>query len=138
MVSKEKAERWFSTNKTATCRKKGKNPTCGRQRAAPKSRGSMVKIYAFYPDKEYIQKGKNPTCGFSLFSPAEKIHPFRALSDDKGISPSADGDQRPTALDPCRFLKKAGKNFHKRFVRTSCVWARHLAAANMVRRLVCC
>jgi hypothetical protein len=64
------------------------------------------------------KKGKNPTCGFSLFSPAEKIHPFRALSDDKGVSPSAEGDQRPTALDPCRFLKKAGKNFPTRFVRT--------------------
>ena len=64
------------------------------------------------------KKGKNHKWGFSLFSPAEKIHPFRALSDDKGVSPSAEGDQRPTALDPCRFLKKAGKNFQKGFVRT--------------------
>jgi len=28
------------------------------------------------------------------------------------ISPPAGGDQRPTALDPCRLLKKAGENFH--------------------------
>ena len=68
------------------------------------------------------KKGKNPTCGFSLFSPAEKIHPFRALSDDKGISPVATGDQRPTAVDPCRLLKKAGENFQKGFERTTCVW----------------
>ena len=25
------------------------------------------------------------------------------------ISPSAEGDQRPTALDPCRLLKKGGR-----------------------------
>ncbi|MBQ9773522.1 MAG: hypothetical protein IJW30_02555 [Clostridia bacterium] len=31
----------------------------------------------------------------------------------KGISPSADGDQRPTALDPCRLPQKAGENFHQ-------------------------
>ena len=31
----------------------------------------------------------------------------------KGISPSAEGDQRPTALEPCRLLKKAGENFQQ-------------------------
>ena len=29
----------------------------------------------------------------------------------RGFSPSAEGDQRPTALDPCRLLKKASENF---------------------------
>jgi len=31
---------------------------------------------------------------------------------DKSISRSAERDQRPTALDPCRLLKKAGENFY--------------------------
>ena len=65
------------------------------------------------------KKGKNHKWGFSLFSPAEKIHPFRALIEALGVSPSAGErsckqlpvcfaycDQHPTALDPCRFLKK--------------------------------
>ena len=42
----------------------------------------------------------------------EKIHPFRALMNDKGISRSAERDQRPTALDPCRLLGKAGENLY--------------------------
>jgi hypothetical protein len=29
------------------------------------------------------------------------------------FSRSAERDQRPTALDPCRLLKKAGENFHQ-------------------------
>ena len=59
-----------------------------------------VKVVRFPPHAPEIsvrhvaaKKGKNPTCGFSLFSPAEKIHPFLALSNDRGISPSAEGDQ---------------------------------------------
>ena len=30
-----------------------------------------------------------------------------------GISPSAEGDQRSTPLDPCRLLQKAGENLQK-------------------------
>ena len=58
-----------------------------------------------------LQVGETPTCAFPLFSATPKIHPFVALFDDGGISPPAGGDQRPTALDPCRLLKKAGENF---------------------------
>jgi len=43
---------------------------------------------------------------FVLFSFA-----FFSFSKEKKVSPSAEGDQRPTALDPCRLLKKAGENF---------------------------
>ena len=32
---------------------------------------------------------------------------------DMGISPSAEGDQRPTALDPCKPLKRLDRNFHQ-------------------------
>ena len=86
-----------------------------RQRCQKKKRNDGL---ALIKRLRAAKKGKNPTCGFSLFSPAEKIHPFRALIEAVGVSPTAVGDQRPTALDPCRFLKKAGKNFHNWFVRT--------------------
>ena len=55
-------ERFFSTRIQAIIVARLLPPAC--QRAAPISRGSMVKIYAFYPDKKCITKGGNPTCGF--------------------------------------------------------------------------
>ena len=63
-------------------------------------------------------KGGKPHLWFSPASP-RTCSPFRALSNDMGISSSAEDDQRPTALDPCRLLKKAGENFPKEFVRTT-------------------
>ncbi len=36
---------------------------------------------------------------------------FPTRNAEWGISPVATGDQRPTALDPCRLLKKSGENF---------------------------
>ncbi len=35
---------------------------------------------------------------------------FPKRNAERGISPVATGDQRPTALDPCRLLKKSGEN----------------------------
>ncbi len=40
-----------------------------------------------------------------------KIASFPKRNAKRGISPVATGDQRPTALDPCRLLKKSGENF---------------------------
>ena len=49
------------------------------------------KSFTLHPDL-LLCFWENPTCGFPLFSPAEKIHPFRALMDDKGVSSPA-GDE---------------------------------------------
>ena len=56
-------------------------------------------------------KGK-PHLWFSLFLFAlqTEIYPFGRY-ERWGISLVATSDQRFTALDPCRLLKKAGENF---------------------------
>jgi len=48
---------------------------------------------------------------FPSFLSATENSPFSGAYEALGISPVATGDQRPTALDPCRLLKKAGENF---------------------------
>ena len=50
-----------------------------------------------------------------------KIHPFRALSDNKGISPPA-GDDQGFAFGNHKLLKKLDQNFHKRASRELHYW----------------
>jgi hypothetical protein len=64
-----------------------------RQRAAANSRCFCFFIW------------ENPTCGFPPRAGARS--PFRALSDDKGISPVATGDQGYAPWMGASFLKKA-------------------------------
>ena len=47
--------------------------------------------------KSLCRKGKPPLVCFPSFGFAE-IHPFVALSNDKGVSPSAEGDRRSRRL----------------------------------------
>ena len=78
----------------------------------------MLKFHTLYPDKGCNEKGETPRVVSPNQSPLGLDFPLRALIEALGVSPSAEGDQRPTALDPCRLLKKAGENFHKGLVRT--------------------
>ena len=58
------------------------------------------------------KKGENHKWGFPIFSPMEKIHPFRALMKDKGVSSPA-GDEEGYAPSSARaFWKKLAKNLH--------------------------
>ena len=59
-------------------------------------------------------KGKTPLVFFPSFGFAE-IHPFVALGNEWGVSPSAEGDQRCAALDRRSLFEKSdAKTFNKR------------------------
>ncbi len=66
-------------------------------------------------DKAYIGKHSPIKCTNSfihfLFDTGGTKRKFPKRNAKRGISPVATGDQRPTALDPCRLLKKSGENF---------------------------
>ena len=54
----------------------------------------------------------NSLATFSLQEEAQRKS-YKNETPSRGISPSAEGDQRPTALDPCHHLKKVDENFHQ-------------------------
>ncbi len=66
-------------------------------------------------DKVHIGKHSPLKCTNSFvhffFDTGGTKKKFPKRNAEWGISPVATGDQRPTALDPCRLLKKAGENF---------------------------
>ena len=60
----------------------------------------------------HYNKGKTPLVVFPLLFASQTKFTLSGALEVLGISPSAEGDQRHTALDSCRLLKKAGENFY--------------------------